>query len=94
MDCVIYVRGTKDWSVYSQFNRCAEYAKRHGYSIAQKVLDFEGNQFYEAINKVIVDRDVSALIIYNKETAFDNYDDYLFFKIYCEKLGKKLISCN
>lgn len=91
MSIVIYVRQTKDISLYEQFNKCAEYAKRYGYSIEYKVLDFEGNIFYEAINKVIVEQDITALMIYNKNTAFDSDDDYLFYRIYLERLGKKLI---
>lgn len=94
MSVVIYVRQTEEISLYEQFNKCAEYAKRYGYSIEHKVLDFEGNRFYEAINKIIVEHDVTALIIYSKDVVFDKYDDYLFYRIYCEKLGKKLISCN
>ena len=94
MDCVIYVREHPTVSIYQQFNGAATYAARHGYSIKAKVLDFQGNKFHEAVNKLIADHDINALIIYSKETAFDNSDDYLFFKIYCEKLGKKLISCN
>ena len=94
MSIVIYVRQNEDISLYEQFNKCAEYAKRYGYSIEHKVLDFEGNQFYEAINKVIVEHDVTALMIYSKDMVFDKNDDYLFYRIYLEKLGKKLISCN
>lgn len=94
MSVVIYVRQNGDISLYEQFNKCAEYAKRYGYSIEHKVLDFEGNGFYEAINKVIVEHDVTALMIYNKDMVFDKNDDYLFYRIYLEKLGKKLISCN
>lgn len=93
MSCIIYVRQTDEISLYEQFNKCAEYAKRYGYSIENKVLDFEGNRFYEAINKVIVDHDITSLIIYSKDAAFDKNDDYLFYRIYCDKLGKKLISC-
>ena len=92
MSIVIYVRNDKDIPIYHQYNVCAEYCKRYGYSIKDKVLDFEGNIFYEAINKVIVEHDITALIIYDKENAFDSYDDYLFYRIYLERLGKKLIS--
>lgn len=93
MSVVIYVRQTEEISLYEQFNKCAEYAKRYGYSIEHKVLDFEGNKFYEAINKVIVEHDVTTLIIYSKDMVFDTNDDYLFYKIYCEKQGKKIVSC-
>lgn len=94
MSVVIYVRQSEDISLYEQFNKCAEYAKRYGYSIEYKVLDFEGNKLYEAINKVIVEHDVTALMIYSKDMVFDKNDDYLFYRIYLEKLGKKLMSCN
>lgn len=94
MSVVIYVRQTEEISLYEQFNKCAEYAKRYGYSIEHKVLDFEGNRFYEAINKVIVEHDVTALIIYSKDVVFDTYEDYLFYRIYCEKQDKKIISCH
>jgi hypothetical protein len=92
MQAVIYVRNDKDIPIYEQFNVCAEFAKRYGYSIEHKVLDFEGNIFYEAINKVIVEHYITALIIYDKGNAFDSEDDYIFYRIYLEKLGKKLIS--
>ena len=93
MSCVIYVRQTEEISLYEQYNQCAEYAKRYGYSIEHKVLDFEGNRFYEAINKVIVEHDVTALIIYSKDVVFENNDDFLFYRIYCNKQDKKLITC-
>ena len=93
MSVVIYVRQTEEISLYEQFNKCAEYAKRYGYSIKDKVFDFEGNKFHEAINKVIADYDVTALIVYSKDIAFENNDDYLFYRIYCEKQSKKLITC-
>lgn len=93
MSCVIYARQTEEVSIYEQYNQCAEYAKRYGYSIEYKVLDFDGTKFYEAINKVIVEHDIYALIVYSKDAAFKDNDDYLFYKIYCDKLGKKLITC-
>ncbi len=94
MSVVIYVRQTEEISLYEQFNKCAEYAKRYGYSIEHKILDLDGTRFYEAINKVIVEHDVTALLIYSKDAVFDKNDDYLFYRIYLEKLGKKLISYN
>lgn len=92
MSIVIYVRNDKDIPIYHQYNVCAEYCKRYGYSIKDKVLDFEGNIFYEAINKVIAEHDIFALIVYSKGTAFDSEEDSVFYRIYLEKLGKKLIS--
>lgn len=94
MQVVIYVRQRDEISLYEQYNKCANYAKRYGYSISGKVLDFDGTHFHEAINKVIVEHDIEALLIYSKDMVFDKNDDYLFYRIYLEKLGKKLISCN
>lgn len=94
MQSIIYVRQTGEISLYEQFNNCADYAKRYGYSIAGKVLDFDGKRLHEAINKIIPFSVPVALVIYSKEAAFDNNDDYLFFRIYIEKLGHKLIICN
>lgn len=94
MKAIIYVRQREDISLYEQFNICAEYCKKFGYSITEKVLDFEGNRFYEAVNKIIPKTESTVIIIYSKNATFDNNDDYLFFKIYIEKLGHKLISCN
>lgn len=94
MNCIIYVRHNDNISLYTQFNKCAEYAKKHGYSISGKVFDFDGKHFHEAVNKVIADSSITVLMIYNKELVFPEYNDYLFYKIYCERLGKKLISCN
>lgn len=91
MNAVIYARENGDIPIYEQFNKCAEYAKRYGYSISGKVLDYEGNIFHEAVNKVIADKNITILIIYSKDSAFTHNDDYLFFKIYLEKLGKQLV---
>ena len=91
MNAVIYVRENGDTPIYEQYNRCAGYAKRYGYSISGKVLDYEGNVFHEAVNKVISDRNITILMIYSKDSAFTHNDDYLFFKIYLEKLGKQLV---
>ncbi len=91
MQAVIYVRNDKNIPIYEQYNKCAEFVKRQGYSISGKVLDFDGKNFHEAVNKVIAEHNICALIVYSKETAFDNYNDYLFYRIYIEKLGKKLI---
>lgn len=92
MNCVIYAKQNDDISVYEQYNQCAALTKRYGYSIAGKVIDFDGTKFHEAINKVIAERDVVALIIYSKDVVFDSNDDYLFYKIYLEKQGKRLVS--
>lgn len=92
MNCVIYARQNDGTSVYEQYNQCATLAKRYGYSIAGKVLDFDGTNFHEAINKVIAEHDIVALIIHGKDTAFDNNDDYTFYRIYLDRLEKKLIT--
>lgn len=92
MRVIIYVRQTDEISIYEQYNRCANFAKNYGYSISGKVLDFDGTHFHDAINKVIADSNITVLMIYNKDLVFPKYDDYLFYKIYLEKLGKKIIS--
>lgn len=93
MDCIIYVCDNSDISIYTKFNECARVAKRHGYSIKSQVLDFTGNEFYTAIDKAVFDNEVSALIVYNRDSIGD-FDTALFYRIYLEKLGKKLIFCN
>lgn len=91
MNCVIYAKQNDDISVYEQYNKCATLAKRYGYSISGKVLDFDGTNFHEAINKVIAEHDVEALIIHSKNIVFNDNNDYLFYKIYLDKLGKKIV---
>lgn len=91
MQAIIYVRQSDDISLYKQFNICAEYAKRQGYSISGKVLDFDGTQLHKAVNRVIADNATTTLIIYSKDFVFPQYNDYLFYRIYLEKLGKKLV---
>ena len=93
MNVVIYAKQDEEISVYEQYNKCAEYAKRYGYTINYKVLDFEGTIFHEAINKVIAGHDITALICYNMDNIGD-YETGLFYRIYLDKFGKKLISCN
>ena len=75
MNAVIYVRENADIPIYAQFNRCAGYAIRYGYSISGKVLDYDGNIFHEAVNKVIADKNITILMIYSKDSAFTrSYD--------------------
>ena len=92
MQCTIYTSDNSDISVYEQFNECARYAKRYGYSIKHKVLDFNGSKLHEAIDKVVFDNEVDCLIVYNKSCIGD-YETALFYRIYLNKLGKKLVSC-
>lgn len=94
MTAIIYVRQSEDINLYAQFNKCAEYCKQQGISISGKVFDFDGKHLHEAINKVIADKEVTMLMIYTKNIVFPRYDDYLFYRIYLEKLGKKLVSCD
>jgi hypothetical protein len=91
MNCVIYAKQNDGISVYEQYNQCAALAKRLGYSVSGKVLDFDGTKLHEAINKVIAEHDVSVLIIHSKDIVFSNSSDYIFYKIYLDKLEKRLI---
>lgn len=93
MQAIVYVRQKGDISLYEQYNICSEYCKKFGYSISGKVLDFDGKKFHEAVNKILPYSEPVALIVYSKETAFDSFNDYIFYRIYLEKLGHKLISC-
>ena len=93
MNGVIYVVNNTDISIFHQHNVCAEYAKKYGISVSYRVFDIRGNRFQEAINKVIADENNTALIVYNRDVAFNDFEEYLFYKIYLEKLNKKLISC-
>lgn len=93
MNCIIYVSDNSDISIYQQFNEAAHYAKRYGYSIKAKVLDFTGKEFYAAVDKVVFDKDIKALIVYNMDNIGD-YETGLFYRIYLDKFGKKLIACN
>lgn len=94
MKCVIYVTPHSGASIYSQYNDCASHAGRKGYHVCGKVLDFERSQIHEAINKVIADETTTAMIVYSREAAFNDYEEYLFYRIYLEMLGKVLIVCN
>ena len=93
MHAVIYVCDNIEIPIYEQWNRCAQYAKRYGYSIADKVLDFEGGHFYQAVDKAIFNNDIDCVIVYHK-SCIGNFEDVLFFRIYLNEFGKKLIFCN
>ena len=93
MNCVIYVCDNIEISIYEQWNRCAQYAKHYGYSIADKVLDFEGGRFYQAVDKAIFNDDIDCVIVYHK-SCIGNFEDVLFFRIYLNEFNKKLIFCN
>lgn len=92
MQCIIYVRQTDELSLYTQFNECARYAKKYGYSIKGKVFDFTGNELHTAIDKVVFQDDVSSLIVYDKNIIGD-FETALFYRIYLEKFNKKLLVC-
>lgn len=93
MKAIIYVSDNSDTSIYQKYNACARYANRYGYSIKSKVLDFTGNEFYKAVDKVVFDAEVSSLLVYDKNSIGD-FDTALFYQIYLDKFGKQLISCN
>lgn len=93
MNCIIYVCDNSDISIYQKYNECARFAKHYGYSIYSRVLDFSNNEFYKAVDKVTFNKDVSCLIVYDKKSIGD-YETSLFYQIYLDKFGKKLISCN
>ena len=92
MNCIIYVCDNSDISIYQKFNDCARFAYRYGYSIKSKVLDFSGGELYAAVDKVVFDDEVSALIAYDSRCLGD-FETALFYRIYLEKFGKKLIFC-
>lgn len=92
MSVIIYVRQTDEISLYEQYNLISDYCKRYGYSISGKVLDFDGTTFHNAINKVVANDDIKGLIIFDQNQLFNSLDDILFYRIYFEKLGKKLVS--
>lgn len=60
--------------------------------IGVKVLDFDGTNFHEAVNRVIAECDVVALIIYSKDIVFNDYSEFVFYRIYLDKLNKELIT--
>ena len=91
MNCIIYTVNNTNISVFEQHNICNEKAKRYGYSILHRIFDIRNDRLTEAINKVIANDDIEALIIYDKWTVFKDYDEFLFYYIYLQKLGKKLI---
>lgn len=93
MQAVIYVCDNIEIPIYEQWNRCAQYTKRYGYSISDKVLDFEGGHFYQAVDKTIFNDNIDCVIVYHK-SCIGNFEDVLFFRIYLNEFGKKLIFCN
>lgn len=93
MNCIIYVSDNSETSIYEKFNDCARFAKHYGYSIYSKVLDFSNNEFYKAVDKVTFNDNVSCLIVYDRKSIGDN-ETVLFYRIYLDKFGKKLIICN
>lgn len=93
MNALIYVCDNSDISIYQKYNDCARFAKHYGYSIYGKVLDFSGSEFYKAVDKVTFNDDVSCLIVYDKKSIGD-YETSLFYQIYLDKFGKKLLFVN
>lgn len=93
MNCVIYVCNNIETPIYEQFNLCSQYCKHYGYSISDKVLDFEGGHFYQAVDKVIFNDNIDCVVVFSKSCIGD-FDDLLFYRIYLNEFGKKLIISN
>lgn len=93
MNCVIYVCDNIDISIYEQWNSCSQYCKRYGISISDKVLDFEGGNFYQAVDKAVFNDDIDNVVTYN-QTCIGGFEDNIFFRIYLTKFDKKLIFSN
>ena len=93
MNCIIYVCDNSDISIYQKYNECARFAQHYGYSIYSRVLDFSGTEFHKTVDKVVSNKDVSSLIIYDRKSIGIN-EVFFFYKMYLDKFGKKLIICN
>jgi len=93
MNCVIYVCDNLDISIYEQWNNCNRHCKYFGISIADKVLDFEGGNFYQAVDKAVFNDDIDGVVTYSPACIGD-FQDNLFFRIYLNEFGKKLIFSN
>lgn len=93
MNCIIYVCDNSETSIYQKFNECAKFASRFGFSISGKIFDFTGNEFYKAIDKVVFNNEIGGLMVYNLNSIGD-FETAIFYRIYLEKFGKKLISYN
>lgn len=93
MNCVIYVCDNIDISIFDQWNSCSQYCNRCGISIADKVLDFEGGNFYQAVDKAVFNDDIDSVVIYN-QTCIGDFQDNIFFRIYLNKFDKQLIISN
>lgn len=87
MKAVIYVRENTQPDIYQQFNECARYASKNGYSIAHKVFDIRGDGLQEAINKAVFTDDIKHFIVYSRKTMCDDMEDTLFFHIYMVHFG-------
>lgn len=93
MQCIIYVCDNDNISIYLKYNECARLAKRYGYSIRSRVLDFSGREFFKTVDKVAFNDDISCLVIYDRKSIGDN-ETALFYKMYLDKFGKKLLCVN
>ena len=90
MKVIIYVCDNTEVPIYEQFNLCSRYCKHYGYSIADKVFDFEGGHFYQAVDKAIFNDDIDCVVVFNNN-CIGNFEDNIFFRIYLKEFGKKLI---
>lgn len=90
MKAIIYVCDNTEVPIYEQFNLCGIYCKRHGYIISDKVFDFEGGHFYQAVDKAIFNDDIYGVVVFSND-CIGNFEDNIFFRIYLNKFGKKLI---
>lgn len=91
MNCVIYATNNNRVPMFEQHNKCAEFAKRQGYSIEKRYFDIRGDKLHEAVNQCLF-YNVDALLIYDK-TVLGTLEDFLFYRIYLEKFDRCIITC-
>ena len=92
MKAVVYTRNNLKVPISKQFQECKKLAEKRGLKVAYHIDDTTGAKFHEAVNLVIANKGITSLIIYNKNIAFDDLEEYKFYCIYFVKLNKEMIA--
>lgn len=96
MQVIIYACDSEEISVQRQLDECRRYAEKCNHSIADEVIDLDGDNFHMAIDKMINDSNIDCIVIYHNSPIeyLKDLEDVIFFIQYLKEFNKKLVFVN
>lgn len=94
--CVIFTKNSLKTPISRQFRQCRTFAKQRGFDTAYHIYNIKEDSleddFTKAVNIVIANQDIQALVIHDPDILFEDRETYLFYCLYLVNLNKELLT--